>query len=265
MPSLDLLDLFTRGLAGFVILCLLFIPLERMVGRPQKIWRTGFVTDLGHYGVGYGIGRAVNEWLLVILGYHSRTGLDVYPIALQVILALLIGDLMYYLLHRLMHQTSWLWQFHGVHHSSVELDWLATVRIHPLEQILIKMFQMVPLCLLGFSPAALAIFTLCSAGMAFWIHANVPWRLPILRLFIVTPEYHHWHHYHQPQVQHKNFAVLFPLWDWLGGTLLLPKGNVPLHYGSDLPVPLDYWKQFTFPFHAIYRMHWTALSTTDKP
>ncbi|NJK33581.1 MAG: sterol desaturase family protein [Oscillatoriales cyanobacterium SM2_2_1] len=235
-----------------------------MTGRPQKTWRAGFATDLGHYSVGYGVGRIVSEWLLMSLVNSSRIGLDVCPIAFQVILALLVSDLMYYLLHRLMHQTPWLWQFHMVHHSSVELDWLATVRIHPLEQILIKISQMAPLYLLGFPPAVLAIFMLCSAGMAFWIHANVPWRFPILRWLIVTPEYHHWHHHYQPKEQHKNFAVLFPLWDLLGGTLSLPEGDMPFQYGSDLPVPLGYWQQFIFPFRRIYRMYWTVSPTADK-
>ena len=76
------------------------------------------------------------------------------PLIFQVPTAILIGDLSFYILHRLFHTVPWLWQFHAIHHSSTHIDWLATVRVHPFEQIVTKACQMIPLYWLGFADRA---------------------------------------------------------------------------------------------------------------
>jgi sterol desaturase/sphingolipid hydroxylase (fatty acid hydroxylase superfamily) len=42
-------------------------------------------------------------------------------------------DLLSYWVHRLLHTVPYFWRFHAVHHSSRDLDWLATSRDHPLD------------------------------------------------------------------------------------------------------------------------------------
>ncbi len=56
------------------------------------------------------------------------------PTSLSVALAVVIVMLGSYWGHRLSHTVPFLWRFHAVHHSIEEMDWLASGRLHPLDQ-----------------------------------------------------------------------------------------------------------------------------------
>jgi sterol desaturase/sphingolipid hydroxylase (fatty acid hydroxylase superfamily) len=58
-----------------------------------------------------------------------------------VIEAVILADLGFYVAHRLFHGVPWLWRFHAIHHSIQELDWLAGVRVHVLDQLGTKASQ----------------------------------------------------------------------------------------------------------------------------
>jgi len=76
----------------------------------------------------------------------------------------------------------------------------------------------------------------------------VRWRFPLLRRFLATPEYHHWHHTSDEEGLDKNFAAFLPFWDWLFGTLHLP-GHWPRNYGTvKFQPPEDYLGQLAYPF-----------------
>jgi sterol desaturase/sphingolipid hydroxylase (fatty acid hydroxylase superfamily) len=51
-----------------------------------------------------------------------------------------------------------LWRFHAIHHSSRAVDWLSSVRLHPLNDAVSRIAQVLPLYLMGFNGAALAAF-----------------------------------------------------------------------------------------------------------
>jgi sterol desaturase/sphingolipid hydroxylase (fatty acid hydroxylase superfamily) len=167
---------------------------------------------------------------------------------LQVTAAIFIGDLCFYFVHRLLHTVPWLWRFHAIHHSSTHIDWLATVRVHPFEQILTKACQMIPLYLLGFSSEALAIYIVFSSAIAFFIHANVRVKFPILKWIIATPEFHSWHHDRYPQKRAQNLAVQLPILDYIFGTLYMPKNEQPKQYGTKLNTTTNYFNHLIYPF-----------------
>jgi sterol desaturase/sphingolipid hydroxylase (fatty acid hydroxylase superfamily) len=72
-------------------------------------------------------------------------------------LILLCADLLAYLTHRLFHGRT-LWRFHAVHHSSTHVDWLSSVRLHPIHDALGRVVEVLPLYWLGFNATALATF-----------------------------------------------------------------------------------------------------------
>jgi len=45
-----------------------------------------------------------------------------------------------------------MWPFHAVHHSSEDLDWLGSLRVHPVNDFVNKLMQAAPLLLVGFNP-----------------------------------------------------------------------------------------------------------------
>jgi sterol desaturase/sphingolipid hydroxylase (fatty acid hydroxylase superfamily) len=62
-----------------------------------------------------------------------------------------------------------------VHHSSTELDWLSSVRVHPVNDFAAKLAQVVPLVLIVFCPTVLAAYVAFLTFCAILQHANVNW------------------------------------------------------------------------------------------
>jgi sterol desaturase/sphingolipid hydroxylase (fatty acid hydroxylase superfamily) len=80
------------------------------------------------------------------------------------------------------------------------------------------------------------------------VHANVRWDFGPLRYVIATPAFHRWHHSTEADALNKNFSGLFPVTDWLFGTLYMPKGVQPTRFGvNDLAVPKGFFGQLAFP------------------
>lgn len=177
----------------------------------------------------------------------ARGPLAAQPPWLQAAEVLFLTDGLGYWMHRLFHHRS-LWAFHAVHHGSEQLDWLASVRLHPVNEALMRIAQLAPLVLLGFDPRVLAasvpVFTL----YALMLHANVTWSFGPLKYVIATPAFHRWHHATDADALDKNFAGLFPMWDMLFGTFHLPE-RTPERFGVIGPrVPDGLWAQLRFPF-----------------
>jgi sterol desaturase/sphingolipid hydroxylase (fatty acid hydroxylase superfamily) len=240
---------------GILILIFVFVPIERALAvHHQKLLREGWFTDLCYYFSGYFIGHGTTK-LLIVFVLMSQGSIPILskfvgqqPLFLQVTAAIFIGDLCFYFVHRLLHTVPWLWRFHAIHHSSTHIDWLATVRVHPFEQILTKACQMIPLYLLGFSSEALAIYIVFSSAIAFFIHANVRVKFPILKWIIATPEFHSWHHDRYPQKRAQNLAVQLPILDYIFGTLYMPKNEQPKQYGTKLNTTTNYFNHLIYPF-----------------
>lgn len=169
------------------------------------------------------------------------------PAWAQAILLLLVADFIGYWTHRLFHGRR-LWAFHAVHHSSEELDWLSSVRQHPVNEALGAVLRALPLLLLGFSPVVIAGLAPLLTLHALLLHANLDWSFGRFRTVIASPVFHRWHHSRDEAAMNKNFAGLFPVWDLLFGTFYMPKGRVPTEFGIVEPMPSTLWGQLAQPF-----------------
>ena len=152
------------------------------------------------------------------------------PTAGSLVVVIVISDLFNYLAHRLLHRLTWLWRLHAVHHSSERLDWLATSRGHPIDQIVNLTAASLPVLALGgasYAPALIAFLYL----YPFLLHANA--RLPVrwLGLVFVTPVFHHWHHAEETAAHDHNFGAIFSVWDRLFGTAI-DSPSYPTAYGT---------------------------------
>jgi sterol desaturase/sphingolipid hydroxylase (fatty acid hydroxylase superfamily)/rhodanese-related sulfurtransferase len=248
---------------GFIVLFFIFVPLERAFSlHKQKIFRTGWRTDVAYFFMGHffgGTGTAISVFVTFSLLHQLinptlQNRIADQPVWLQFVEAVVIADIGYYLAHKLLHTVPWLWKFHAVHHSIEQMDWLATVRVHPFDQIFTKTCQMIPLYFFGFTPESLGVYVIFSAAIAFFIHANFRVKFGVLRWVIATPEFHHWHHTQVPRVHNKNFAAQLPLLDWLFGTLYLPTRKMPQRYGVSELVPAGYLEQMLYPFRGDLKM-----------
>lgn len=248
----------TDVIKGFLILFFILVPIERIFAlHEQKIFRQAWTTDAIYYFLGYFIGRGTQLAISVLLIGHIFKGLlntqlqilvASQPLLLQFIEAVLISDIGYYTAHKLNHTVPWLWKFHAVHHSVEQLDWLATVRVHPIDQVFTKMFQVIPLYILGFTKETFAGYIIFSAFIAFFIHANIKLKFRWFKWFVATPEFHHWHHSIDKKAYNKNFAAQLPFLDLIFGTLYMPAGKMPERYGISERIPSGYIGQILHPF-----------------
>lgn len=170
------------------------------------------------------------------------------PVPLQLLVTLLAGDFLAYWGHRAFHRGA-LWPFHAVHHSSEQLDWLSSVRLHPVNDLLMRIFQAIPLLLLGFPAGVVAAYAPFLSLYGVLLHANVDWSFGPLRHVFASPRFHRWHHTAEVEGLDRNFAGLFPIWDVLFGTFYLPAGQGPRVFGlHGETMPEGLLGQLLYPF-----------------
>jgi sterol desaturase/sphingolipid hydroxylase (fatty acid hydroxylase superfamily) len=252
---------------SFVILGIVFYGIEYLFPaiRGQPIRRKGFAVDVVYWLftplVTKALTRAVTIGgvaLIALLlghklgpeladGFGPVTQQPWWLIAMEM---LVLGDFIGYWMHRAFHWGG-LWKFHAVHHSSEQLDWLSSVRLHPVNDVLSRLAQVIVLMLLGFPLTALAAYVPFLTLYAILLHANVGWDYGPLRHVIASPRFHRWHHTSEAEGQNRNFAGLLPLWDLLFGTFHMPAGRQPQHFGvAGMNVPTTFIGQLLFPFRS---------------
>jgi sterol desaturase/sphingolipid hydroxylase (fatty acid hydroxylase superfamily) len=182
------------------------------------------------------------------LATTRQTWASALPLAVQVPLILLLADLLAYWTHRLFH-ARWLWPFHAIHHSSTTVDWLSSVRLHPVNDVVARVVQVLPLYWMGFNAGALAAFVPFLTFYALLLHANVNWSYGPLRYIVASPRFHRWHHTSEEEGLDRNFAGLFPFIDLAFGTFYMPAGRQPQRFGLvGSVVPDGLFKQLAYPF-----------------
>jgi sterol desaturase/sphingolipid hydroxylase (fatty acid hydroxylase superfamily) len=252
--------LVVRGGAviGIALLFLVFVPLEKALAlRKQRVFRSGLLTDLTHILVN-NLFTTVAVIALVIVAaipvfWIRRFDLvGLLPAEAAIALAVVLVAVGNYWGHRLTHQVPFLWRFHSVHHSIEQMDWVASGRLHPLDQGFTQAFTVFPLFVLGYGAGVFGGVAVFITLLALFQHANVRVRFPGVRWVINTPEWHHWHHAIDDEARDKNFGL--PVVDKLFGTAYLPKGQRPTGFGTRAPVPADgYLRHLAYPFTAAAR------------
>jgi sterol desaturase/sphingolipid hydroxylase (fatty acid hydroxylase superfamily) len=252
---------------SFLVLAAIFLAMERLspAQRRQPFFRRGFGLDVLYWFFTPLVTGLISRIavilavipLIIVLGlswktfqnhgYHGFGPLSRQPLWLQGVQIFLLGDLIGYWMHRLFHGRS-LWPFHAVHHCSTEVDWLSSVRLHPLNEAVTRTVEVIPLFLAGYNPATLGAYIPLITLYAIFLHANVNWDFGPLRYVIASPVFHRWHHSKEPEAIDKNFAGFVAGWDVLFGTFYIPKGQAPTNFGVAEPIPESLWGQLIHPF-----------------
>jgi sterol desaturase/sphingolipid hydroxylase (fatty acid hydroxylase superfamily) len=170
-----------------------------------------------------------------------------WPIGVQCVVILLLQDFILYWIHRAFHSRL-AWSFHAVHHSPHVLDWMSTMRTHPVNYVLEFTLADAIVLLLGFSVPALLALAAFNTVYSSMVHANLNWTFGPLRYVFASPVFHRWHHTTQEAGLDKNFASTFPFLDVLFGTFFMPPGKLPEQFGNgDADFPEDFLGQMLYP------------------
>ena len=238
-----------RTAVALLVLAVFFAVIERR--RTVPIWRRERRVDLLWWFFTPFVSRTLTllatAATFVILGLHGRAWFAGQPRGVQWIEALVAADLIGYASHRLFHRRP-LWRFHAIHHSPASVDWLASARVHPVNEIVSRLLQVVPLYLAGIDLRVLAGVVPFLGFYAIFEHANVSWDFGPLRYVIASPRFHRWHHTSDAEGLDRNFAGLFPWIDLLFGTFHMPAGREPERFGTGEAIPAGFAGQLAWPF-----------------
>ena len=229
-----------RTLLDLALVCLFFIPLERL--RPRRDvalfarhrltdWLHALLTPWLVAGLVLGIAAVAGPFLRANAPARLHALVADFPRAVSFGLAFLLAELAAYGVHYAMHRIPLLWHFHAVHHSAEELDFLAGIRRHPFDTALSSAAIALPGFLLGVPLEGIALYGLATKLWTIFIHTNLDVRIPVLERLVTTPFFHHGHHDRQ-EVAPRNLASVLAVLDVLFGTYR-ERTDWPLAYGTE--------------------------------
>jgi sterol desaturase/sphingolipid hydroxylase (fatty acid hydroxylase superfamily) len=166
-----------------------------------------------------------------------------HMVALPAWVAGLIGflalDLVIYAQHVAFHHVPWLWRFHRMHHTDLDIDVTTGVRFHPVEILLSLVIKITVVALLGIPALAVMVFEVVLNATSMFNHSNVTlpaWADSIMRLVVVTPDMHRVHHSVVRSETDSNFGFNLPWWDrWFRTYRAQPRAG---HHGMTIGLPI---------------------------
>jgi len=191
---------------------------------------------------------------LALFGVKNLVAIEVnsWPIWGQFLLMFVLADFMQWNIHRLLHRSPWLWEFHKVHHSVEEMGFSAHLRYHWVETIVYKSIQYIPLAMIGFGLADFFVLHIFTIAIGHLNHANINLTYGPFKYLLNNPVMHTWHHAKTlPQgVNGVNYGITLSVWDYLFGTAYIPNSgkNEPLGFDKVEEFPQTFWSQITHPW-----------------
>lgn len=185
--------------------------------------------------------------------WYDAGNVSYFSLFLQMLIAVHLGDMGYYILHRALHEIPQIWPFHAVHHSPEQLYVVASNRAHPLQIFFTYGMQIAVLYAMGITSEALLMFSVFVSVNGQLQHCNIHLRCGIFNWIFATPDLHRWHHSVEIAESNSNYGNNVVLWDILFATRFLPKqvGIGATHIG--LPPGTDFPETFVGQVKAPFR------------
>ena len=158
---------------------------------------------------------------------------------------LLAYDISYYWYHNLQHRFPILWELHKVHHSAEVMVGTTKDRVHPLDDIMNRVWDgLITGPVYGFwlffayDPLELTIlglnvYVLRNIIMMDFVrhtHLKISFGKAV-NAVILCPHYHQLHHSTNPKHYDKNFGLMLSIWDRMFGTLFVPEPQESFSFG----------------------------------
>lgn len=233
-PLKPAFDPVTLAIPIFVITILLEIVLGRM-GKAKAAYEakdtaTSLGMGLGSTIVGTLTGAAIFSVSLWVYQYRL---FDIGMTAIWAwVLIFFLEDLTYYWFHRIAHERRFWWASHVNHHSSQHYNLATALRQTWTGGVAGTWLLWLPLSLIGFPPAMIAIQKGVSLVYQYWIHTEAIRKMP--RWFEAafnTPSHHRVHHARNARYLDANYAGILIIWDRMFGTFIAEDEKEPPRYG----------------------------------
>lgn len=157
----------------------------------------------------------------------------------------LAADIGFFIAHYLEHKIPFFWEFHKVHHSAEVLTPITNYRLHPMDDILqgcfMNLFGGIASGIFGYlfynGLDSITILNVSVIMFAYYVTANlrhshiwVSYGWALSHVFY-SPAMHQIHHSSLERHVGKNFGLFFSLFDYLAGTLYVPREQEELKWG----------------------------------
>lgn len=189
----------------------------------------------------------------------------------------LVSDFCTYWVHRIHHEYPVLWPFHALHHSAEVMTPVTVYRKHPVYDLISDAATaavtgvVAGLVLLAFS-RNINLFSIGGANVIFvffnvigsnfrhshlWISYG-----RVLEHVFISPAQHQIHHSRAVVHHDRNYGEVFAIWDWMFGTLYVPRGYEQIEFGladrDGKPIPQAHVSLRAALMEPV-RQSWTAL------
>jgi sterol desaturase/sphingolipid hydroxylase (fatty acid hydroxylase superfamily) len=212
---------------------------------------------------------SVTKFLYLNFGMIENTIFSYKEILFLYTLSLfLFSDFTRYILHRLLHEIPFLWEFHKVHHSAKVLNPFTFYRVHPVENILfgfryslsvgfitgifVYFFgAMIDIYMIFGANIFIVFFSLFGSNLR---HTHIPFSYgKYLEKIFISPKQHQIHH--SKKYFNKNYGGYLAIWDLLFGSLKLSNEVRVLKFGLRKEQMKEYTTIFSllyFPFKSLF-------------
>ena len=194
---------------------------------------------------------------LILAGQERQVGLLnawALPEWLKIAAGILTLDFFIYLWHLLTHMLPFLWRFHRVHHSDMNMDVTTANRFHLGEFLFTGLIRLAVIHTFGIPLIAYIIFEV-------WVNLSVQFHHSSIRvpswfeqwwvLLFVPPFLHRIHHSVRIRERDSNYGVIFSIWDRMLGTLTtgVEQEKIVIGIGSHREIEqLGFWRLLAMPF-----------------
>jgi len=175
------------------------------------------------------IGAALATGMVGLFDWAARGQIGLlravdWPLWLELLLAVMALDLVaQYLAHFLLHKLGWMWRFHMVHHSDLQVDATTGTRIHPGDYLFREVFALATIVVVGIPIAGYLFYRFLTIFFTYATHANIDmprWLDRPLSFVFVTPNMHKFHHHRDLPWTDTNYGNVFSFWDRIFGTFV---------------------------------------------
>lgn len=193
------------------------------------------------------VGYGTNQLISLVFQVHGPliAGPTPWWVLVLFTLSMLIAyDISYYLYHVAQHKIPFLWELHKVHHSAEVLVGITKDRVHPLDDLMNRMWDgVIPgICfgiwsIIALDPVELTVFGINVYAMRnllmmdFVRHTHYKISFGPLDNYLLSPHWHQLHHSADPRHYDKNFGLLLSIWDRMFGTAFVPDPNEEMKFG----------------------------------
>ena len=140
-----------------------------------------------------------NDGILSLTNFDLQASnpMQNWPLWAVLLTGFILRDFVQWWIHRLLHKSNRLWQFHKVHHSVAQMGFAAHLRYHWMENVVYRSIEYIPLALMGIGLHDFFLIHIFTLAWGHYNHANLSLNgritggivMGLLALFISTTAY----------------------------------------------------------------------------